>query len=749
MRRRSFAIIGLPVALALLMGCGGNDNGVPSPTATAVPPAATRVPPTATPTAGGTHPNIVFIIVDDAGIDKWSIFGYGGLTPPFTPNIDTLALGGVRFRNVWAMPECSASRASMFTGRYPLRTGVMSALTSADLANSQTSPFEITTPKVLQAAGYASALIGKSHLGGPEHNPLDNGVVHALGWDYYDGFMLGAPGLIDTTAGGVGQPHQYPCGFVQDARSGACYLDGGARCIAISAEVAETDSTFDPSPGRRCMEMGGILVPGGGGCLPTPPITLNFDTPNGYYAWPQVINDEQGNVSTRISRAYAPTQEVDAALAWLPRQPPGKPWMLTLSFATDHTPYQPPPRNLVPSSVYASRLDCSAGETQRILSNEMIEAMDQEIGRFLVQAGLARRTGPGTIEYHPRDSNTMIVLVTDNGSFLADVKAPFDPLRSKGTPYQAGVWVEMLAAGPLVHEQMIGREVDHQVNIADLFQLFAEIAGVDVRSVVPESHTLDAQSVLPYLTNPGQASIRQTNFSQLGIGHKAPGGGPWPCVISQNPLICVDVLFSTQSDCDLEQGEWYGPGTTLAPEPLQYCCDVHKQTGLDYLIPSRASYTTRNRDYKLVRKDIINCDTAQPQTVYEFYRVDQLPVLPKLDDDVSNLLSSPDLPPQFRVPTDSLTANFNALLTEMNGILSSEPDCPGDCNLDKVVNQDDIAAWSTFQGKGSSVCDLNFDARTDEADRTIIEENLGTECGAQHQPPAPMSRLRRRDGGKE
>src|SRR6266850_1382612 len=110
MRRRSRALIVLPLlVLLLLVGCGDKEDG-------------------------GQHPNIVFIVIDDAGIDKWSIFGYGGLTPPSTPNIDTLALGGVRFRNVWAMPECSASRASMFTGRYPLRTGVLSALTSADLA---------------------------------------------------------------------------------------------------------------------------------------------------------------------------------------------------------------------------------------------------------------------------------------------------------------------------------------------------------------------------------------------------------------------------------------------------------------------------------------------------------------------------------------------------------------------------------------------------------------------------------------
>src|SRR5215813_8110941 len=69
-------------------------------------------------------PNILFFIMDDVGIDQMKIFGYGGLTPPRAPNIDAIAHAGVRFRNTWAMPECSPSRAMFFEGRYPLRTNV-------------------------------------------------------------------------------------------------------------------------------------------------------------------------------------------------------------------------------------------------------------------------------------------------------------------------------------------------------------------------------------------------------------------------------------------------------------------------------------------------------------------------------------------------------------------------------------------------------------------------------------------------
>src|SRR5262252_6570073 len=158
-------------------------------------------------------PNILFFIMDDVGIDQMKVFGYGGLppeVPPRTPNIDAIAHAGVRFRNTWAMPECSPSRAMFFEGRYPFRTNVFNAILAQDLANSQVSPYEITTPKVLKQQGYVSALVGKAHLSGsdinPNNNPLGDGVIHTLGWDYFAGWLDGAPFPIDATAGGVGTP---------------------------------------------------------------------------------------------------------------------------------------------------------------------------------------------------------------------------------------------------------------------------------------------------------------------------------------------------------------------------------------------------------------------------------------------------------------------------------------------------------------------------------------------------------------
>jgi arylsulfatase A-like enzyme len=67
-----------------------------------------------------SKPNIVFIMVDD--LDKEWIASYGGENVT-TPNIDRLADGGIRFLNVYSMPQCTPTRATLLTGQYPFRYG--------------------------------------------------------------------------------------------------------------------------------------------------------------------------------------------------------------------------------------------------------------------------------------------------------------------------------------------------------------------------------------------------------------------------------------------------------------------------------------------------------------------------------------------------------------------------------------------------------------------------------------------------
>ena len=135
---------------------------------------------------GGRPPNILFVIMDDVGMDQMETFGYGGFNPPKTPNITTLADAGLRFRNTWSTPACSSSRALMIDGRLSFRTNVANAIGQNDLANSMVSPFEATVPKLLASRGYESALIGKNHMTLQSNDPAGLAGPHAMGYDYAD-----------------------------------------------------------------------------------------------------------------------------------------------------------------------------------------------------------------------------------------------------------------------------------------------------------------------------------------------------------------------------------------------------------------------------------------------------------------------------------------------------------------------------------------------------------------------------------
>ena len=265
------------------------------------------------------RPNILFVIMDDVGIDQMPSFGYGGATPPNMPNIDAVAQAGLRFGNTWSMPECSPGRAAMFVGRYPLRTNIYQAIGENDLANSQITPDDMTTPKLLRTAGYESGLFGKFHLAGPENNAAGNGTPGVLGWDYFYGWVGGLPASIDTTAGGVAPQGTYPCGFVPPASrggadSGACYLPD-KTCQPLVAASPGQDAV-----GKQCVTRGGIFVPRAA-CQATPPASLDFGKANAYYVSPLVINSAAGvevvPLTDRRARGYRTSIEVDAAINWI------------------------------------------------------------------------------------------------------------------------------------------------------------------------------------------------------------------------------------------------------------------------------------------------------------------------------------------------------------------------------------------------------------------------------------------------
>lgn len=110
------------------------------------------------------RPNVVILIADDFGVDLVGAYGEGA-SPACTENVDQLAAEGLLFRNAWAMPACSPTRASLLTGRYGFRTGIGSPVGNGDAGLLLS---ETTLPEVL--TGYASAAVGKWHLAGGQGN---------------------------------------------------------------------------------------------------------------------------------------------------------------------------------------------------------------------------------------------------------------------------------------------------------------------------------------------------------------------------------------------------------------------------------------------------------------------------------------------------------------------------------------------------------------------------------------------------
>lgn len=717
-----------------LLSCGGSSGGGSSGSST------------------GT-PNILFVIMDDVGIDQMASFGYDANNQPSMPNILTIARSGVRFRNTWSMPECSPGRASMFVGRFPFRTNIYGAIGQNDLANSQVSPYDMTTPMLLKQANYDSGLFGKFHLAGPDNNQAGNGTPGQLGWDYFYGWVGGLPASIDTTAGGITTTvGTYSCGFVPGAEQangatrGACRQANGS-CSALNGPNASGDSA-----GKRCMMSGGIFVPNTS-CQDAAPSSLNFSTmQNAYYVSPLVIN--QGGTVTTVpltdprNRGYRTTIEADAAISWIKSRPSNKPWMATVSFSSAHTPLQQAPIGLAPNAgAAADLLDCKNPAQQRLIQNQMTEAMDTEFGRLMIETGLATRGATGKLVYDPKASNTMIVIVGDNGTLGGSVKLPFNPNLAKGTAYQTGVWVPLIAAGPLVVQP--DREVNHMVNMVDVFQLFGEIAGINVPASVPR--VIDSAPLLPYLTKADQSSIRTVNFTQGSYNIQANGGRNGPCVFSGTT--CSQIPIS-KSVCEDNNGTWWGvgfdtSGANAVPQTAghnssqgyQSCCQVNQaKFSLNQppiTIVDETSTGIRNDGYKIVQNttqyfDSTNntcVDSSGKQLVSvtnEFYQINQAAPLPKLD----NPGSANHLDPNS---SSTLLSIYNSLMSQLNSILASQPACPGDANIDGQVNDQDLSVWQKFLNwagtavgvLSSSVADFNWDGLTNSVDGQTIRNKQG------------------------
>ena len=147
------------VVLAISIGCGFSDLHA----------------------AAKKRPNVIFVFVDDQG---YYDLGCYGATEVETPRIDAMAEQGTKFTDYYAAaPICSPSRAGLLTGCYPRRVGNQTWVHRAD-SSSGINPSELTLAELFQDNGYATACIGKWHLG--FHEPF---LPNNQGFDHYFGLL--------------------------------------------------------------------------------------------------------------------------------------------------------------------------------------------------------------------------------------------------------------------------------------------------------------------------------------------------------------------------------------------------------------------------------------------------------------------------------------------------------------------------------------------------------------------------------
>jgi arylsulfatase A-like enzyme len=136
------------------------------------------------------RPNVLLIITDDQGHGD---LGFHGNPKIRTPQLDKFARESVQFQRFYVSPVCAPTRASLMTGRYNYRTGVVDTY----LGRAMMHPEEVTLAEMMAAAGYRTGIFGKWHLGDNyPMRPIDQGFQESL----------------VHKGGGIGQPSDPPGG---------------------------------------------------------------------------------------------------------------------------------------------------------------------------------------------------------------------------------------------------------------------------------------------------------------------------------------------------------------------------------------------------------------------------------------------------------------------------------------------------------------------------------------------------------
>lgn len=228
---------------------------------------------------------------------------------------------------------------------------------------------------------------------------------------------------------------------------------------------------------------------------------------NDYTAWRESINGARPITNTN----YTTTEFVDDALTWIDQQTQSNtPWFLWLALNAPHTPFHLPPTDLhTQTHLPGDQADIDANPLGYYQA--AVEAMDHELERLL-------STLPSDVR-----QNTTVIFIGDNGTPRQVVAPPYPRRQSKGSLLNGGIQVPMIISSTRVVDP--GRNVSGLVNGVDMFATVLELAGVDVAATVTNTAGLDSVSMVPYLSNPEQASLRDRVYSEAFSVDDVTSGG--------------------------------------------------------------------------------------------------------------------------------------------------------------------------------------------------------------------------------
>jgi N-acetylglucosamine-6-sulfatase len=300
------------------------------------------------------HPNIIVIVVDDMRYDEW---GGGGHTFLKTPTIDKLAKEGTRFSRAYhAVPLCSPNRASILTGQYPSRHGIIDN-TSRNQASFMLDLF----PKYLQTAGYKTAHIGKWHMANsPKPRP---------GYDYWL-CMEGQGKIYNPKLYEGDQEYQYE-GYITDI-----FTEKSVDFIKKSA-----DAPFFLYIGHKAVHPEAVQRDDGTTDLSVPKAFIAADRHKGIYA----------REKYKRSVSYSPTGSSDD----------GKPVIQNAFRIRSET--------MQKDSLWIPVIDLGVSDKSIRDRAEMMLAVDESLEKILT-----------TLKELEIDDQTTIILTSDNGYFFGE-----------------------------------------------------------------------------------------------------------------------------------------------------------------------------------------------------------------------------------------------------------------------------------------------------------------------------------------